>query len=177
MIKGDKKLKIAFFDRDGTIIEDYPDEEWSSITQPDFLPGSIETLQQVIQKGYKIIIITNQYLINEGYISIKQYEMINKKMLEELTRHEVEILDVFYCPHGRQEGCTCCKPQTGMIRNAIEKYPAIELGESFIIGDSIVDMELARQMNMVGFGINVKVPDGATNIYNIKETSEVLLYI
>lgn len=170
-------MKIGFFDRDGTIIKDYPDEEWSTITHPEFLPGAIETLQQVMQKGYKIIIITNQYLINEGYLSLQQYEEMNKKMLEELTRHEVEIFDVFYCPHDRQEGCNCCKPQTGMVQNAIEKYPTIELNESFIIGDSIVDMELARQMNMVGFGINVAVPDKATNIFCIKETIEVLQFV
>ncbi|WP_432363351.1 D-glycero-alpha-D-manno-heptose-1,7-bisphosphate 7-phosphatase [Sporosarcina sp. UB5] len=170
-------MKIAFFDRDGTIIEDYPDEKWSFITQPEFIPGAIETLQQVMQKGYKIIIITNQYLINEGYISLQQYEEINKKMMEELTRHNVEILDVFYCPHSRQEGCDCCKPQTGLIQQAIEKYPAINLNESFIIGDSIVDMELAIRMNIVGYGINVEVPDEGKDVYKIGKVIEVLEYI
>ena len=170
-------MKIAFFDRDGTIIKDYPDEKWSTITQPEFLPGSIETLQQVMRRGFKIIIITNQYLINEGYISIRQYEKMNEKMMKELTRHEVKILDVFYCPHGRQEGCNCCKPQTGMILQAIEKYPAIDLNASFIIGDSIVDMEVAIRMNMVGYGINVEVPDEAKDIYEIEEVIEILRFL
>ena len=170
-------MKIAFFDRDGTIIKDYPDEKWSTVTQPEFLTDSIETLQQVMRRGFKIIIITNQYLINEGYISIQQYEEMNKKVMEELTRHQVEILDVFYCPHGRHEGCNCCKPQTGMIWQAIEKYPAIELNASFIIGDSIVDMEVAIRMNMVGFGINVEVPEEAKDIYEIEEVIEVLQFI
>lgn len=170
-------MKIAFFDRDGTIIKDYLDEEWTTITHPEFLPGSIEALQQLLERGYKIIIITNQYLINEGYISLQQYEEINKRMLEELTLQGVTILDVFYCPHGRKEGCDCCKPQTGMIQQAIEKYPAIELEESFIIGDSIVDMELAVRMDMAGFGINVEVPDKAKKIHKIGEVIEVLQYI
>jgi len=170
-------LKIAFFDRDGTIIKDYLDEEWSTITHPEFLPGSIEALQQLLERGYKIIIITNQYLINEGYISLQQYEEINREMLEELTSQDVTILDVFYCPHGRKEGCNCCKPQTGMILQAIEKYPAIELEESFIIGDSIVDMELAVRMDMTGFGINVEVPNEAKKVHKIGEVIEVLQYI
>lgn len=170
-------MKIAFFDRDGTIIEDYPDEEWSTITQPVFMPGSIEVLQLVMQKGFKIIIITNQYLINEGYISRTQYEEMNKKIMIELTKHDVEILDVFYCPHGRQEGCACCKPKTGMIQQAIQKYPTIELHKSFIIGDSIVDMEVAVRMNMTGFGINVEVPIEARDIYEIENVIEVLEYL
>ena len=54
-------MKIAFFDRDGTIIEDYLDHEWTRIKRPIFIEGSINTLKEVIKKGYKIIIITNQY--------------------------------------------------------------------------------------------------------------------
>ena len=64
-----------------------------------------------------------------------------------------------------------------MILQAIEKYPAIDLNASFIIGDSIVDMELAIRMNMVGYGINVEVPDEAKGIYEIEEVIEVLQFI
>ena len=145
------KLKVAFFDRDGTIIEDYPDHEWTYIENPVFLPDSIETLKTVREKGYEIIIITNQYLLNEGFISMEQYNDITEKMLNELARHGVEILDIFYCPHGRNEGCNCIKPQTGMITDAIKKYPNININESFMVGDSTVDVELAINMNMNGF--------------------------
>lgn len=53
-------MKIAFLDRDGTIIKDYPDQLWSQISEPEFLPHSIESLQKIIHKGFQIIIITNQ---------------------------------------------------------------------------------------------------------------------
>ena len=55
-------LKIAFLDRDGTIIKDYPDEKWREIKEPEFLEGSIEGLKRLKEMGYDFIIITNQYL-------------------------------------------------------------------------------------------------------------------
>jgi D-glycero-D-manno-heptose 1,7-bisphosphate phosphatase len=79
------KLRVAFFDRDGTIIEDYPDHEWTGINHPEFIDDSINTLKEVIEKGYKIIIITNQYIINEGYITIDQYHDINNQFKSELN--------------------------------------------------------------------------------------------
>lgn len=149
------KMKVAFFDRDGTIIEDYPDKNWTTITEPVFMDGSIKTLRRVQSKGYQIIIITNQYLINEGYITLEQFIQVNNKMLATLNEQGVEILDVFYCPHGRKEGCDCIKPNTGMIQQAIDKYPEIVLEKSFMIGDSVVDVQLANHMGIDGYGIGL----------------------
>ncbi len=170
-------VKIAFFDRDGTIIEDYPDHQWTDIKEPVFLTDSIETLKSVNKKGYEIIIITNQYLLNEGFISFEQYEDITEKMLNALIHHGVEILDIFYCPHSRTEGCNCIKPQTGMIAEAIKKYPSINIDESFMVGDSIVDVELAISMKMKGFGIGVGSSYNHEKIREVKSIKELLDYL
>lgn len=167
-------VKVAFFDRDGTIIEDYPDHQWTHIKDPVFLADSIETLKSVNQQGYEIIIITNQYLLNEGFISFEQYEDITKKMMNELTRQGVKILDIFYCPHSRTEGCNCIKPQTGMIVEAIKKYTGINIEESFMIGDSIVDVELAINMGMRGFGIGVGSFYDNEGVYELKNIKDLV---
>lgn len=148
-------MRVVFFDRDGTLIHDYPDQQWTFIHQPVFVDGSIPVLKYLINQGYEIIIITNQYLINEGYITQEQYEMVNTNMLSELDSQGIHVRDVFYCPHGRNEGCNCIKPNTGMVEQALAKYPDIELSESFVVGDSTVDMELARNLGIKGFGVNV----------------------
>ncbi|MBS4207693.1 HAD-IIIA family hydrolase [Bacillus sp. FJAT-50079] len=170
-------MKVAFFDRDGTIIDDYPDHEWMKIRQPVFIDGAIQTLNEVQQKGYKIIIITNQYIINEGHITIGQYHDINNQMLDELKRYDIEIYDIYYCPHAKIEECSCIKPRTGMIKNALINHPEINLSESFIIGDSIVDIELAIKMNMKGFGIGVGSEYRNTKIKQIKTIKDLTSYI
>ena len=52
-------MKVAFLDRDGTIIRDYPDDQWASVQQPEFLDGSIEGLQALQDKGFSLIVVTN----------------------------------------------------------------------------------------------------------------------
>lgn len=170
-------MKIAFFDRDGTIIEDYPDHEWNGIENPIFIEGSINTLKEVIKKGYKIIIVTNQYIINEGYITIEQYHHINNQMINELKAQEIELLDIFYCPHGKDEGCTCIKPKTGMIMEAISTYPEIKLEECFMVGDSIVDVELAINMGIKGFGVGIGSNYKQRNIYQLNTIKDLPTYI
>jgi len=170
-------LKVAFFDRDGTIIEDYPDHKWTDIKNPVFLTDSIQTLKCVNQRGYEIIIITNQYLINEGFISLEQYNDSTAKMLNELSCHKIKVLDVFHCPHRRNEGCDCIKPHTGMIRQAIMKYPNINTEQSFMIGDSIVDVELAINMEMRGFGIRVESTSNIKNIVVLNNLKDLHSYL
>ncbi|SDY52976.1 Polynucleotide kinase 3 phosphatase [Proteiniborus ethanoligenes] len=75
-------MKVAFLDRDGTIIEDYEDELWRNKTEPIFLSGSLEALEKIKRKGYEIIIITNQYLIDEKIISIQQYQDFTNKFIK-----------------------------------------------------------------------------------------------
>ncbi len=170
-------MKVAFFDRDGTIIEDYPDHEWSSIENPVFIEGAINTLKEVSRKGYKIIIITNQYIINEGYITMDQYHNITNQMICELKRPNIEIHDIYFCPHSKSEGCNCIKPNTGMIEQAMQKYPEINLEESFMIGDSVEDISLAINMGIKGFGIDIDVECREDNIYQLKTVKDLPLYI
>jgi D-glycero-D-manno-heptose 1,7-bisphosphate phosphatase len=146
-------MKVAFLDRDGTIIRDYPDKEWSNIQKPEFLSGAIDGLKYIQKQGYKIIIITNQYLIDEGFITLEQYHSINTQFLETLSNEGVDVLDVFFCPHDRDSGCNCCKPKPGLIKQALEKHPGIDLKESFLVGDSLCDIQLAEYFDIKCFSI------------------------
>ena len=89
-------LKIAFLDRDGTIIKDYPDEKWREIKEPEFLEGSIEGLKRLKERGYDFIIITNQYLINDGIISLNDYQQFTGKFLKKLKEENILLVDDIY---------------------------------------------------------------------------------
>lgn len=155
MFEGSDNLKIGFLDRDGTIIEEYDDAVWNSITEPVILNCAIEGIKDIQKKGYKIIIITNQYLINEKVITLQQYKDITEKLIKELFDNGIEISDIFYCPHSRKENCSCIKPKDGMIKMALEKYPDIDLEKSFIVGDSLCDVQLGERLGIKTFGIRI----------------------
>ncbi|HHX69183.1 MAG: HAD family hydrolase [Miniphocaeibacter sp.] len=162
-------MKVAFLDRDGTINKDYKDEQWSKIEEPEILPGSIEGLKYLQNKGFKFIIITNQYIIGENYITTKQYKDFNIKLLEILKDNGINIEDIFYCPHSREEKCNCIKPKIGMIEQANRKYPSIDMSESIFIGDSKCDMELAENIGVKFFGINLNCKNKIENIWEISK--------
>ncbi len=147
------KIKVAFLDRDGTIVKEYDDEGWINRTEPEILYGSIEALKQMNDLGYKIIIITNQGLINKGLIKLEEYNKFNDNLLEELNKNNIEILDIFYCPHTKEENCECKKPKPGMILKASEKYN-IDMSKSFMAGDTSADEGIAKYFGLKFFGVN-----------------------
>lgn len=157
-------MKVAFLDRDGTIIEDYEDELWRDVTEPVFIDGSMEGLKKIKQKGYEIIIITNQYLIDEKIISIKQYQDFTSKFVKRIKDNGIGILDIFFCPHSRKGNCSCMKPKDGLVKMALKKYPEIDLKDCFIVGDSLCDVELGEKLGIRTFGIGIEKKEGKTLI-------------
>jgi D-glycero-D-manno-heptose 1,7-bisphosphate phosphatase len=168
-------MKIAFVDRDGTINKDYPDDDWRFISEPEFLEGSLEALKKIMEKDYQIIIITNQYLINDGIITLSQYTIFTEKLISQLNKSGISILDIFYCPHSKKENCDCFKPKTGLIDMALKKYPNIELDKSFIVGDSPSDVELGNKLGIKTFGVNVK--NGMFDYIPVESLLDIIKYI
>lgn len=166
-------MKIAFLDRDGTINKDYPDKEWKNRLIPQFLEGAINGAQKLTQLGYRIIIITNQYIIGDGIISLDDYNKFTANLRNKFTEENIEILDIFYCPHSQSENCICRKPKNGMIQKAISKHVSINLNESILIGDSLCDKMLAKALNISFYGIVGKDFSRKTNSYkSIYEVAE-----
>lgn len=158
-------MKIAFLDRDGTINRDYADAEWRNISEPEILVGSFEGMRSIIEKGYEIIIVTNQYIIDEGIITEEQYISFTEKLLDILSKNNISVLNIFHCPHARPFICDCGKPGTGMIRQALRKYPDIDISQSFMCGDSESDRICAENAGLRFIGIN----RGETRIRNLSE--------
>lgn len=147
-------MKVAFLDRDGTIVKDYMDEHWSEVYELEFLPHSLKGMKNIINKGYEIIIITNQYIIDEGYISYSRYKILSDTMCAKLSTMGIDLLDIFMCPHARNQQCHCRKPETGMIEMAMQKYPGIDKTASFLAGDSDCDEQLAKRCKLPFYRIS-----------------------
>ncbi|MFH1545345.1 MAG: D-glycero-beta-D-manno-heptose 1,7-bisphosphate 7-phosphatase [archaeon] len=136
--------KAVFLDRDGTI-----NEEKNYLSREEdfkFIPGTIEGLKLLREKGFKLIVVTNQSGIGRGFVEGKQVERINKKMKEELKEEEVELDAVYVCPHTPEEGCDCRKPKNALVKIA-EKEFKLDLKKSFFVGDKTIDIQLGKNCN------------------------------
>jgi D-glycero-D-manno-heptose 1,7-bisphosphate phosphatase len=170
-----RMMKVAFLDRDGTIVSDYPDDFWHTVREPEFLPGAIEALAALRHKGYQIIIVSNQYLIDEGLITQEQYDTFSARMLKVLATHGIQVLDIFYCPHRRDSGYACMKPKPGMIEAALTRHPSIDLSQSFLAGDSPCDVELAERIGLRAFSIGFE--SGRSGVTKVAWLSDVVAFV
>ena len=112
--------------------------------------------------GYKIIIITNQSGIARGYFKESDFQALTQWMVNQFKKNNIDILDVFHCPHGQNSPCKCRKPKPGMLIEAKIKHNII-MEDSWMIGDKEADIKAA-----IDAGINntILVSSG----HNINET-------
>ncbi len=141
--------KAVFLDRDGTIVEDtgYLHE----ISKVRFLPRVSLAIKLLKGSGFKVIIITNQAGVARGYFTEETVREINEYVKESLAKESAFIDMVYYCPHHidgiieeYKKECYCRKPNPGMIEWAVMDF-SIDLRSSFVIGNSISDIEAGRR--------------------------------
>ena len=88
---------------------------------------------------YKIVIVTNQPGISLGYFTKEDLFDVNSKMLKGFSEAGILIQKIYFCPHSDAEKCDCRKPKPGMLKRA-EVELAIDMENSFMIGDSVADI-------------------------------------
>ncbi len=159
--------KAVFLDRDGTIIE-----ERGYIKAADevaFIPGVFETLR-MLQKHYKLFIVTNQSGIRKNIITAQDVDNINNYILMTLRAQDIKITDTYVCPHTRDDKCECMKPKPFFLHKAAAAYD-IDLKNSFSIGDHPHDVELAQ--NAGGKGIYLLTGHGIKHLGEIQSKAIV----
>ena len=146
------KQRAIFIDRDGTI--NVSKGFISKADDLELIPGSIEAIKAINKSGALAIVITNQPVIARGECSFEELHNIHNKLKTLLGEKGAFVDDIFYCPHHPDKGfegevpelkfdCECRKPKTGMIDEAVKKYN-IDLSKSYMVGDSTMDLETAR---------------------------------
>jgi D-glycero-D-manno-heptose 1,7-bisphosphate phosphatase len=136
----------VFLDRDGVINENLPSyvRHWDEFR---FLPGACDAIARLTSAGHRIIICTNQAGIATGEVLLRNVEEIHERMLAEIERSHGHVERIYYCPHGKLEGCFCRKPQPGMLFRACYEL-GCDLTDAMFVGDSITDVQAA-----VGAGV------------------------
>ena len=160
------KNKTVFLDRDGVINED-SDEYIKSRDEFHFIPGSRRAVQLLNENGFDVILITNQSAVNRGMITEVVLHGIHELLNTCLAEIGASLLDIFFCPHRPDEKCNCRKPETGMLKAAKKKY-GISLEAAYFVGDSIKDVECARNAGLKG-AILVLTGKGRNSVKKLAE--------
>lgn len=142
--------KAVFLDRDGVINRKGSSYYVSREEEFFFNKGVTEAFKYFISKGYLLLIITNQGGIARGIFTINHLDKLHNFMILQLKAFDIEITDIFYCPHHPNvSDCLCRKPGTLLFERAIEKHD-IDPKASFMIGDSDSDIQAAEKLGIKG---------------------------
>ncbi len=143
-------VKCVFLDRDGTLCKDYGYN--NNPGKIELLPGVGEGLRKLKEKGFLLVVISNQSCVARGICKLKDVINFNNALNTMLKKEYGVLIDKFYfCPHHpygiveefRKE-CICRKPNPGMILKAREELN-IDLSKSYLIGDKERDIEAGKK--------------------------------
>jgi histidinol-phosphate phosphatase family protein len=168
-------MKIIFLDRDGVINGDVS----TSISKEDrlrgfanyvlkpeqlqLIEGSDKAIKRLNQKGYYIIVVTNQSCIAKRLITRYDLTYIHIELRLMLSKINAVIDEIRYCPHYPKYSdptwdenlcvpCPCRKPGTFLFDMAAKKH-GIELRHCVFIGDSTSDFLTAKNAGMTSIGV------------------------
>lgn len=150
-----KRKPAVFLDRDGVINKDknyvhrIEDFEW--------IDGAREAIRFFNDRGFLVIVITNQAGVARGYYTEEDVHKLNRWMNDELSRIGAHIDAFYYCPHHPEAGighykvnCDCRKPLPGMLLRAFADWD-VDKEYSLMIGDKKKDLEAANSASIKSF--------------------------
>ncbi|EKD76498.1 MAG: imidazole glycerol-phosphate dehydratase/histidinol phosphatase [uncultured bacterium] len=139
---------IAFLDRDGALI--FEPTDTFQIDRPDLLKildGVVAGLQWLQQKGYRLVLVTNQNGLGTAAFPYKNFAVPHEQFLATLAAAGVKFERIFICPHLPTENCDCRKPNTALV-DAWLAQQTYDRAQSFMYGDRDTDAEFARRLNI-----------------------------
>lgn len=140
--------KIAFLDRDGTLIFEPQDTyQIDSIEKLKILNGVIQGLKALVKKSYQLIMITNQDGLGTSSFPKADFEAPQNKMLDTFKKSGIEFKEVFICPHLPSENCECRKPKIGIVKKFISEN-SMDQNKSFVCGDRATDKLFANNLGL-----------------------------
>ena len=140
--------KAIFLDRDGVINQERKDYV-KKLDEFIILDKTSDVINIIKNRGFLVIIITNQSAINRKLLSVETLNKIHEKLQSYLERYDTSFDGVYFCPHTQSENCECRKPKPGLILQAVIDFQ-IDLSESYMIGDSETDIQAARNAGCKG---------------------------
>ena len=140
--------KALFIDRDGTILAEPADEQIDSLEKMRFVPGAISGLKALSGLGFELVLATNQDGLGTDFFPEADFWPAHEKMLATLGGEGVVFDDQLIDRTFERDNAPTRKPRTGMFARYLDG--SYDLASSYVIGDRVTDLLLARNLGARG---------------------------
>jgi len=154
-------MSTLFIDRDGTLVEEPPDEQVDSLEKIRFMPGVFAALTELKRRGYRFVMVTNQDGLGTPSLPRAAFDKAHEFILEAFRSQDIAFDPIFICPHFKQDNCSCRKPKTGLLEQFM-RAGGVDLASSAVIGDRDTDLQLAANLGVRGLRVRLDGTDEET---------------
>ena len=142
--------KVLFIDRDGTLALEPEGYQLDSFEKLDFYPGAFIYLGKIAKElNFELVMITNQDGLGTASFPEETFWPVQHFLLRAFQNEWIEFNEVLIDKSLPQDNAPTRKPRTGMLTSYLGN-PEYDLSKSYVIGDRLTDMELAKNIGCKG---------------------------
>ncbi len=155
--------KVLFIDRDGTMIKEPADEQIDAFEKLEFYPKALFYLSKIAgELDFELVMVTNQDGLGTASFPEETFWPVHNFILKTFEHEGVTFDEILIDRTFPTDNAPTRKPKTGLLT----RYFSVDydLGNSFVIGDRLTDVELAKNLNAKAIFINNQTNLGTSEI-------------
>jgi histidinol-phosphatase len=168
--------KVLFIDRDGTLVNEAPPTyQLDSIEKITFYPGMFTWMGKIAREmDFELVMVTNQDGLGTDKFPEETFWPYHNLIMRNLENEGIHFSEVLIDKTFPEENASTRKPNTGLLTKYINN-PEYDLAGSFVIGDRITDIQLAKNLGCKGIWLNLDENLGAGEISDsLKELEQTI---
>lgn len=148
--KSEPARKILFIDRDGVLIEEPKEDlQVDRFEKLTFVPGMLAALGKIARElDFELVLVTNQDGLGTDTFPREQFDGPHQLLIRTLAGEGIHFLEECIDTSFPEDMAPTRKPRTGMLQHYLSDR--FDMKNSFVIGDRITDMELAKNLGCKG---------------------------
>ena len=172
------RKKVLFIDRDGVIVKETQVDSFEKI---EYIPHVFEAMREISRKSdYLLVMVSNQDGVGTPLFPYEDYIGPAERIFDTLRGEDIVFDDIHIDFSLPEDNSPMRKPGTGMIDSY--RSDEYDMSKSFVIGDRITDMMLARNMSCRGFLLNgpdVEIPEdlASTVVMHTSDWLDIASYL
>jgi imidazoleglycerol-phosphate dehydratase/histidinol-phosphatase len=138
--------KVLFIDRDGTLVIEPPlDFQLDSLEKLEFYPGIFQWLSRITTHlDFELVMVTNQDGLGTDSFPEETFWPAHNKIIQAFKNEGIEFSEILIDKTFPHENAATRKPNTGLLTHFIKGN--YDLKNSYVIGDRLTDVELAKNL-------------------------------